>query len=229
MTSRGTLSLLLFVLLAPFVAAIKFTLPPSRIPAPKCIWNAVHTHALVIVTANVGPGPNQRVDIEIIDSTPQRNVYLSKRDIKGETRLAVTAHVEGEVGVCLKNWLSPERLWMLRLLTVDVKASLAQNMSRTIDLDIDIGVDAVDYNAIANQESLSGLETEMRKLEGVVKEIEDELEYLKKREERFANTNLSTNQRVQNFAWFTLFSLIGLGVWQIFHLRAYFKRKYLID
>lgn len=29
----------------------------------------------------------------------------------------------------------------------------------------------------------------MRKLEGVVKEIVDEMEYLKKREERFADTN----------------------------------------
>lgn len=44
-------------------------------------------------------------------------------------------------------------------------------------------------SAIANQESLSGIETEMRKLEGVVKEIVDELNYLKKREEKFANTN----------------------------------------
>ena len=45
------------------------------------------------------------------------------------------------------------------------------------------------HSAIANQESLSGLETEMRKLEGIVKEIADELEYLKKREERFSSTN----------------------------------------
>ena len=30
---------------------------------------------------------------------------------------------------------------------------------------------------------------EMRKLEGLVKEIVDELDYLKKREEKFANTN----------------------------------------
>jgi len=44
-------------------------------------------------------------------------------------------------------------------------------------------------SAIANQESLSGLETEMRKLEGVVKEIVDEMTYLKKREERFTGTN----------------------------------------
>ena len=41
------------------------------------------------------------------------------------------------------------------------------------------------FSAIANQESLSVLETEMRKLEGLVAEIVDELGYLKKREERF--------------------------------------------
>ena len=44
-------------------------------------------------------------------------------------------------------------------------------------------------SAIANQESLSGLETEMRKLEGIVKEIVDEMDYLKTREERFQLTN----------------------------------------
>lgn len=86
----------------------------------------------------------------------------------------------------------------------------------------------------------------MRKLEGIVKEIVDEMDYLKSREERFQSTNsvsrplshasarspvraVSTNKRVQNFAWFAIFALVALGVWQIFHLRAFFKRKYLID
>lgn len=72
---------------------------------------------------------------------------------------------------------------------------------------MDIGADAVDYkcamifliqlctdsypsfSAIANQESLSGLEVEMRKLQGIVKEVVDEMEYLKTREERFTDTN----------------------------------------
>lgn len=103
-------------------------------------------------------------------------------------------------------------------------------------------------SAIANQESLSGLETEMRKLEGIVKEIVEEMDYLKKREEKFQNTNgacspnascaiaarlteplVSTNIRVQNFAWFTIVALLALGAWQIMHLRSFFKRKYLID
>jgi hypothetical protein len=78
--------------------------------------------------------------------------------------------------------------------------------SRVVELDVDIGADAIDYkcvfdfrigsstlttlfSAIANQESLSGLETEMRKLEALVKEVENELGYLKIREERFSSTN----------------------------------------
>jgi hypothetical protein len=92
-------------------------------------------------------------------------------------------------------------------------------LTRIIDLDVDIGSDAVDYkwvvpshfdsiicsafskgtsfshtrlsarSAIANQESLSILEVEMLKLEGVVKEISDEMDYLKRREERMRDTN----------------------------------------
>ncbi|KAG6915225.1 vesicle coat component [Tephrocybe rancida] len=198
--------------------AIKFSLQAQRYPPPKCIWNAAHPNALVIVTANVGAGPNQRVDIEIVDSSPKKNVYLSKKGIKSESRLAITTHEDGEVGVCFRNTVEG-----------DVSYEEAQKLFRVIDLDVDIGADAVDYNAIANQESLSGLETEMRKLEGIVKEIVEELDYLKQREEKFSGTNISTNVRVQNFAWFSLFALAGLGVWQIFHLRAFFKRKYLID
>jgi hypothetical protein len=45
------------------------------------------------------------------------------------------------------------------------------------------------HSAIANQESLSLLEVEMRKLEAVVKEIVDELGYLQRREMRMRDTN----------------------------------------
>jgi p24 family protein delta-1 len=108
-------------------------------------------------------------------------------------------------------------------------------------------------SAIASQDGLSAMEVEMKKLEGIVKEIVDELGYLKDRETIFQITNgmchcsyvqtevlkvgnlkfdvlaASTNERVQKFGLLTLVTLIALGVWQIFHLRAFFRRKYLID
>lgn len=58
-----------------------------------------------------------------------------------------------------------------------------------IDLDVHLGGDAIDYNAIANQESLSGMETELRKLVTVADEILEEMEYLKTREMRLSKTN----------------------------------------
>ncbi len=37
-------------------AAVKFKLVADRYPKAKCIWNTAHENALIIVTANVGPG-----------------------------------------------------------------------------------------------------------------------------------------------------------------------------
>jgi hypothetical protein len=47
----------------------------------------------------------------------------------------------------------------------------------------------LDFSAIANQESLSILEVEMRKLETVVREIVDEMGYLQRREMKMRDTN----------------------------------------
>ncbi|KZO94167.1 hypothetical protein CALVIDRAFT_539216 [Calocera viscosa TUFC12733] len=212
------LATLFLLTLVPLCTAIKFEIPAVRYPTEKCIWNHANENVLVIVTANVANGPSQRVDVSLVDGSDHQNVYLMKRNVMGETRLAITTHAEGDLGVCFTN-------------TIDAKVPMHEigRYSRAVDLDVDIGEEAIDYNAIANQESLSGLEVEMRKLEGMVREITDEMNYLKKREVKMRDTNESTNRRVQSFSIFTIISLIGLGVWQIFHLRTFFRRKYLID
>ncbi|KAF9440198.1 hypothetical protein P691DRAFT_768141 [Macrolepiota fuliginosa MF-IS2] len=74
----------------------------------------------------------------------------------------------GFISVCLKNQVEG-----------DMPYNKASKLSAVIDLDVNIGADAVDYKAIVNQESLSSLETEMCKLGGEIKEILEELEYLK--------------------------------------------------
>jgi hypothetical protein len=120
--------------------AIKFRLPALRNPEPKCISNPVHDGDLVIVSVIVDSddhssvSQNQRVDIEVVDSSPKRNVYLSKKDVQGEKRFAVTSHAEGDVRVCFKNFLD----W-------SVGEKQGATMNRIIDLDVDIGADAVDY------------------------------------------------------------------------------------
>ena len=48
---------------------------------------------------------SSRVDVEILDGSSEQYTYLHKKDIKGETRLAITTHQHADIGVCFRNFL----------------------------------------------------------------------------------------------------------------------------
>lgn len=61
-----------------------------------------------MVTANISPHPlqdKQKIDIQIVDGSNHKNIYMYKRNVKGETRLAITTHENADVGVCFSNTL----------------------------------------------------------------------------------------------------------------------------
>lgn len=97
------------------------------------------------------------------------------------------------------------------------------NPYRSIELDIDIGADARDWSSIQAQEKLKPVETELRRIEEMVAEVVNEMEYLRAREQKLRDTNESTNERVKWFAFGTMGMLMGLGAWQVVYLRAYFR------
>lgn len=63
------------------------------------------TKPQVVISTNIENGADQRVDMEIVDGSNHRNVYQSKKDIKGETRMAITTHADADLGVCFTNHL----------------------------------------------------------------------------------------------------------------------------
>jgi len=99
---------------------------------------------------------------------------------------------------------------------------------RHVELDIDIGADAKDWSAIQAGEKLKPVEAELRRIEEVVAEIVNEMDYLRGREQKLRDTNESTNERVKWFAFGTMGVLVALGGWQVVYLRAYFRSKHLI-
>jgi hypothetical protein len=97
------------------------------------------------------------------------------------------------------------------------------NPERSVELDIDIGADAKDWSAVQATEKLKPVETELRRIEELVQEIVNEMEYLRGREQKLRDTNESTNNRVKWFGFGTMGMLIALGAWQVIYLRAYFR------
>ncbi|CAH7671626.1 expressed protein [Phakopsora pachyrhizi] len=71
----------------------------------KCIWHYAMTDTLVVISTNIEKGENQRIDLEVVDGSTHRNVYQSKKDINGETRIAITTHSDADLGVCFTNHL----------------------------------------------------------------------------------------------------------------------------
>lgn len=67
------------------------------------------------------------------------------------------------------------------------------------------------------------MEIELRRVEEVVQEIVNQMEYLRAREAMLRDTNESTNERVKFFALAVMAMMFGLGAWQVFYLRAYFR------
>ncbi|CAH7675819.1 emp24/gp25L/p24 family/GOLD-domain-containing protein [Phakopsora pachyrhizi] len=122
-----------------------------------------------------------RIDLEIVDELAHWNVYWSKKHINSETRITITTHSDADLVVCFNNHLDSNK--------------------QRVDLDIDIGANAVEYKAIAKEESLSELKIKMMRLEGFFFDFLG-TQLLKLREAKMQDTNESTNSRAKNFTIF---------------------------
>ncbi|KAK7542143.1 endoplasmic reticulum vesicle protein 25 precursor [Phyllosticta citribraziliensis] len=212
---RALSYLLLFASL-PLVSALKFEIAafPDHISASKerCIRNFVLRDQLVVVTtiSDGYRGDGQMLNMHIKDAVG--NDYGRPKDVVGENRYAFTSVADSAFDVCFRN----------------IQTSSTPNLARSVELDIDIGADAKDWNAIQSTEKLKPVEAELRRIEELVGEIVGEMEYLRGREQKLRDTNESTNERVKWFAFGTMGMLVGLGAWQVVYLRAYFRSKHLI-
>ncbi|KAK8219010.1 endoplasmic reticulum vesicle protein 25 precursor [Phyllosticta capitalensis] len=210
------LSYLLLLASVPLVSALKFEVHafPEHISASKerCVRNFVMRDQLVVVTtiSDGSRGDGQMLNMHIKDAVG--NDYGRPKDVIGENRYAFTSVADSAFDVCFRN----------------IQTSNTPNLARHIELDIDIGADAKDWNAIQSTEKLKPVEAELRRIEELVGEIVSEMEYLRSREQKLRDTNESTNERVKWFAFGTMGMLVGLGAWQVVYLRAYFRSKHLI-
>ncbi|KAJ0315466.1 hypothetical protein Brms1b_006065 [Colletotrichum noveboracense] len=220
------------VLLACCAQALRFDLHATGSHEGKkerCIRNFVARDTLVVVTATVDghKGDGMVVNMHVRGLKEEEgpsldwgvdavgNDYGKPKDIAGgEKRVVFTSHADAAFDVCFENLLTG--------------SGRSGSTSRHIELDIDIGADAKDWNAIQATEKLKPVEAELRRIDELVSEINTEMDYLRAREHKLRDTNESTNTRVKWFGIGTTMILVGLWGWQIMYLRAYFRSKHLI-
>lgn len=183
-------------------------------PEPVCIRDFVGENQLVVVNieTNGRVGDGQQLNVVVSDSLG--NELGKKNDIGSSAKITFTSFHSAAFDVCFSNYLESR--------------SRYTHLSREVELDIESGAAARDWNAVQAAEKLKPNEVELRRIEEMTSEIMNELLFLKKREERMRDTNESTNSRVKYFSILVIVSLVGLGAWQIQYLRHYFKVKHII-
>ncbi|KAG0658519.1 vesicle coat component [Maudiozyma exigua] len=205
----------LSILLAFFtqlICGLHFDIPANHHSELVCVRDFVQQGQLVVISlfSDGSVGDGQMLNLYVRDTLG--NEYRTKRDFAGDLRVAFTASANAAIDICLENM-------------AQIKGAA---MSRSVELDIETGSEARDWNLISANNKLKPVELELRKVEELADEIVDELGYLKNREERLRDTNESTNSRVTRFSLLIIIVLGCLGAWQLNYLRNFFKSKNII-
>ncbi|OIV96673.1 hypothetical protein TanjilG_09215 [Lupinus angustifolius] len=200
------LSLTTFLL--PQTEAIWLTIPTS---GPKCLSEEIQSHVVVIadyyVVADDTEGHQLNTISAKVTSPYGNNLHDNQNVTHGQ--FAFTTTESGNYVACF--WVEGNH-----------------QGSVTVSLEWRTGISAKDWEAVAKKEKIEGVELELRKLEGVVDAIHENLLYLKNREAEMREVSEATNGRV---AWFSIMSLgvcISVSGLQLWYLKRFFRKKKLI-
>lgn len=177
----------------------------------KCVMEEINRNVLVVGDFAAFHKDNSAnlVPMTVKVEDPAGTVLYEKKDVT-QGQFAFTTKEDGDFKACFT--------------AKDV--STAQNAK--IRLDWKTGVAATDWDAIAKKDNLNDMSTELRRLEAMVKEIHQEMLFLRSREEEMRNINEATNARVAWFSIGSLFVCIFLAAWQLWYLKRFFSKKKLL-
>ncbi|PIA47338.1 hypothetical protein AQUCO_01400184v1 [Aquilegia coerulea] len=204
--------LLLFVIIfsmscLPLGKSIWLNLPSS---GTKCVSEEIQTNVVVLADYTVVSDDHTREMATIsakVTSPYGNNLHHVENATHGQ--FAFTTTEAGNYLACF---------W------VDGSVGIGAN----VNLDWKTGIAAKDWDSVARKEKIEGVELELRKLEGAVEAIHENLLYLKSREAEMREVSELTNSRV---AWFSIMSLgvcIVVSGLQLWHLKHFFQKKKLI-
>uniref|UniRef100_A0A8C4M6N5 GOLD domain-containing protein n=1 Tax=Equus asinus TaxID=9793 RepID=A0A8C4M6N5_EQUAS len=158
------------------------------------------------------PSP-QWINLFVFVKDPE-NKNLLARQYGPQGSFTFTSQSPGEHQICLH--------------LESIRFALFYDGKLAIHLDMQLGEHTNDYTEIAANDKLTLLHLRVQQLVEQVEQIQKEQEYQRWREERFRQTSESTNQRVLWWSILQTFILVAIGIWQMQHLKSFFKAKKLV-
>jgi hypothetical protein len=181
-----------------------------EVPKDTLIWGNFQCEPEGLI-AGVNPLVERGIGIivEVVDPI-ERTVYSRAHD--RDSKFAWSAQIGGEHKVCFEtnttSWFAPAQF--------------------KFHLEVGSGAQGKDYDEIGRREKLSSIELKVRKLYDRAENVASEQRYFKSREARFRDTSESTNTRVLWFSLIQISILVLTALWQITHLKTFFKKKKLV-
>ncbi|XP_018460012.1 transmembrane emp24 domain-containing protein p24delta3-like [Raphanus sativus] len=202
-----TTALLLFIMV-PVGETIWLDVPPS---GTKCVSEEIQSNIVVLADyIIISEDHSIKPTISAKVTSPYgNNLHHSENVTHGE--FAFTTKESGNYIACF---------W------ADAKSHGNKDVS--INVEWKTGIATKDWASIAKKEKLEGVELEIRKLEGAVEAIHENLIYLRNKEADMRTVSEKTNSRV---AWCSMMSLgicIVVSGLQVVYLKHYFEKKKLI-
>ncbi|CAH2038466.1 unnamed protein product [Thlaspi arvense] len=198
----------LLLLLVPVSEAIWLEVPPT---GTKCVSEEIQSNVVVLADYLIISEDHSVLPTISVKVTSPFGNNLHHVENVTHGQFAFTTQESGNYMACF---------W------ADAKSHGNKNVS--INIDWKTGIAAKDWDSIAKKEKIHGVELEIRKLEGAVEAIHENLIYLRNREADMRTVSEKTNSRV---AWYSIMSLgicIAVSGLQVVYLKQYFEKKKLI-
>ncbi|KAM3717007.1 Transmembrane emp24 domain-containing protein [Dirofilaria immitis] len=198
--------LFLVIMFISQTTSLRFYVPPN---GKKCLKEEIHKNVVVTGSYEFADTTGYITSVHVTD-TRGHTLYQRERFTETSGKFAFTADEYDIFEICFSTHLPPN----------------VRDGNREVYLEMKRGVEAKNYNAVAEAEQLKPLEVELRRLEDLSDSIVQDFAYMRQREEEMRTTNESTNSRVLYLSIFSMLCLLSLAIWQREILKKVDNAKY---
>ncbi|KAK7266442.1 hypothetical protein RIF29_19086 [Crotalaria pallida] len=205
------LAILALALMCSLANSMMFDLKSGH---TKCISEEIKSNAMTVgkysvINPNEGYPIPETHKLIVKVTSPSGNSYHNG-DHVDSGNFAFTAAEAGDYTTCF--WVPASR----GMPTVSV------------EFDWRTGVAAKDWSKVAKKGQIEVMEFELKKMYDTVISIQEEMFYLREREEEMQDLNKATNSKMFTFSFLSIVISLSVAGLQLWHLKTFFERKKLL-